>query len=157
LVAAHKRGEIVVSSPVYRGPLSIDDVPKLKRLVRAAEHARAWFSKHGPSWAQPLPLSEIERIGFFISDSSPLHFVGMYALSLQGRDYDCLGHPQLFDYCRAVMADPRTAEYLREDRELRAEFPAKPLAATAAQQSQPTHRKTDFLGISDPGTFPGHR
>jgi hypothetical protein len=62
------------------------------------------------------------------SDSLPLHFVADYSISLQGRDYDFLGHPLLYDYARGKMADPRTREYLREDLALRAEFPAEPLA-----------------------------
>jgi hypothetical protein len=73
-------------------------------------------------------LHELERIKFFISECLPLHLVALYARSLQGRDYNVLEHPQLFDYCRAVMADPRTRQYWREDPGLRAEFPAKPIA-----------------------------
>jgi hypothetical protein len=59
--------------------------------------------------------------------------VALYARSLQGRDFGYLNHPRLFDYARAVMADPRTREYLREDPGLRAEFPAKPLAGLDEQ------------------------
>jgi len=70
----------------------------------------------------------------FLSDSLPLHLVALYSLSLLGRDFDYLGHPQLFDYCRAVMADPRTDEYLREDPTLRAEFPPKPIAGLDERQ-----------------------
>ena len=39
LVANHKRGCIVVTSPVFSGPFSINDVPKLKHLVRNALRA----------------------------------------------------------------------------------------------------------------------
>lgn|SRR5262245_39663658 len=85
------------------------------------------FRRQGPAWALPLPLSELERINFFCSSSLPLHLVARYSLSLQGR-VNYYEHPLLYDYARAVMADPRTKEYLREDRELRAEFPPKPLA-----------------------------
>src|SRR5262245_48663642 len=128
LVANHKRGGIVVAIPIFCGPVLITDVPRLLRLNRAGERARALFSRHGPAWAQPLPLSESERIGFFLSDNLLLHLVALYSNSLQGRDYDYLGHLLFFDYARAVMADPRTPEYLREDPALRAEFPAKPIA-----------------------------
>jgi len=133
LAAAHKRGEIVVSSPVFNGPLPVNELPKLKLLVRNALRARAWFSRHGPSWAQPLPLSMIERIGFSISDYLPLHFVADYALSLHARDFDFLRHPLLYDYCRGRMADPRTPEYLREDFALQKEFPGKPIAGLDEQ------------------------
>jgi hypothetical protein len=52
----------------------------------------------------------------------------LYSISLQARDFDYLGHPQLFDYARGVMADPRTHEDLRTDPALLAEFPPKELA-----------------------------
>jgi hypothetical protein len=133
LVANHERGRIVVATPIFCGPLPVNAAPKIKLLVRHARACRAWFARHGPCWAQPLPLHQLERINFFISDSLPLHLVALYARSLQGRDFDYLTHPQLFDYCRAVMADPRTREYLREDPGLRAEFPAKPIAGLDAQ------------------------
>jgi len=48
------------------------------------------------------------------------------------RDFDYLGHPQLFDYARAVMADPRTPEGLRTDPVLLAEFPPKELVMNTA-------------------------
>src|SRR5262249_42150258 len=93
-----------------------------------ARHARAWFARHGPCWAQPLPLSDLERVGFFCSDVLPLHLVAKYSYSLQARDFDYLSHPQLFDYARGVMASQQTKKYLREDPSLLAEFPPKELA-----------------------------
>jgi hypothetical protein len=81
-----------------------------------------------PAGHNRYPLNELERIHFFISSSLPLHFVALYSLSLLGRDFDYLGHPQLFDHARAVMADPHTPEYLREDPRLREEFSPKPIA-----------------------------
>ena len=134
LVANHQRGAIIVTSPIFNGPLLIADVPKLARLVRAAKHARAWHDKHGPAWAKPLPLGELARTRLCLQETDlSLHFLAFYSFSLQGRDYDYLGHPQLFDYCRALMADPRTPQYLREDPMLRAEFPGKALAGLDEQ------------------------
>jgi hypothetical protein len=128
LVAAHQRGLIYVTSPIFDGALSINDVPKLKILVRNALRARAWFEKHGPASVQPLPLSDLECIGMFLSDSLPLHLLAQYSISLQGRDYIFLGHPLFYDYARGVMASPHTRDYLREDPGLLVEFPPKELA-----------------------------
>src|SRR5262245_53021374 len=125
LVRRQQRGQILVTSPIFTGSFSINNVPKLKLLVRNALRARALYARHGPPHLQPLPLSQAEYIVVFGGDSSPLYVVGMYSRSLQGRDYDFLGHPQFFDYARAVMADPRF-ECLR-DPELQREFPEKPL------------------------------
>jgi len=128
LVDAHQHGLIAVRTPLYAGLIPVDEVQALARLNRAGLFARAWFERHGPPWAQPLPLCILERIKCFLSDSLPLHFVAIFSLSLEGRDYDYLGHPQLFDHARALMADPRTLEYLRENPMMRAEFPPKPIA-----------------------------
>src|SRR5262249_36432835 len=107
LVRRQQHGQILVTSPIFTGSFSINNVPKLKFLVRNALRARAWHGWQGPPWAQPLPLSEAEYVAFFIGDNSLLYLVGMYSRSLQGRDYDFLGHPLFFDYARAIMADPR--------------------------------------------------
>ena len=60
----------------------------------------------------------------------------------------------------AVMADPRTAEYLREDRELRAEFPAKPIAGLDEQgRWRPLPNRASQLiekPISSGYLIPGH-
>lgn len=100
LVAAHQRGLIYVTSPIFSGALSINDIPKLKILVCNALRAQAWFSRHGPACLQPLPLSDLERIEMFLSDSLPLYLLARYSISLQGRDYGFLGHPLFYDYCR---------------------------------------------------------
>jgi hypothetical protein len=128
LVAAHNRGCIVVESPIFRGPVLISEIPKLKLLVHNALRARAWFLRQGPALGQPLPLSELERIKFFCSENNALHLVAQYAISLQARDFNYLSHPLFFDYARGVLASPRTKDYLREDWALLAEFPPKELA-----------------------------
>jgi len=128
LADAHRHGLVAVKTQVYSGLIPVNEIQTLARLNRAGLLARTWFERHGPAWAQPLPLCILERIKCFLSDCLPLHFVGIFSLSLEGRDYDYLGHPQLFDHARALMADPRTLEHLREDPMMRAEFPPKPIA-----------------------------
>jgi len=123
----HRRGLIAVKTPVYSGLIPVGEIQKLARLNRAGLFARAWFSRHGPAWAQPLPLNDLERIRFFLSDCLPLHLVGFYSYSLQGRDHDFRDHPLLYEHSRGVMACPYTQDYLRGDLDLLAEFPPKEL------------------------------
>jgi len=128
LAAAHKRGHILVATPFFHErPVRIDDVPTLKHLVRNALRARAWFSRQGPGWAQPLPLSEDEHENILCSGFFHRHLVSFYSYSLQGRDFDYLGHPLLYDYCRGAMAAQFGEAGVWEDRQLLAEFPPKPL------------------------------
>jgi hypothetical protein len=127
-IAQHGRGNVFVETPVYSGPFPIDALRKLKRLVDNAHRARVWHARYGPAWAQPLPLSEPERIRILYSADKPRHLLACYSESLAGRDFHYLGHPQFLDYGRAVMADPRTPEYLREDPILQIHFPPRPIA-----------------------------
>ena len=128
LVAAHKRGHILVTNPIFgKRSFPIDDIPKLKHLVRNALRARAWFRRQSPAWAQPLPLSEDERENLFCSGYFHRHLVAFYSYSLQARDYDYLGHPLFFDFARGAMAAHLGEACLWDDRELLAEFPPKPL------------------------------
>jgi hypothetical protein len=135
LAAAHKRGRIVVSSPICTQlAVVIADIPKLKRLVRAALRARAWFCRQGPAWAQPLPLNEIEREKLYCSGYFHQHLLGCYSESLQARDFDYLNHPLLFDYARGMLAAGVVGEAgLLADAEVLAEFPPRPLPGLDAQ------------------------
>src|SRR5262249_40445767 len=129
LVAAHKRGHILVASPFFRkSAVAIDDIPKLKLLVRNALRARAWFSRQGPAWANPLPLSEDEHEKIMCGGYFHLHLVSFYSLSLQGRDFDYLGHRLFYDYARGAMAAHLGETGLQNDRKLLAEFSPKLLA-----------------------------
>jgi hypothetical protein len=129
LLSIHKRGRILVASPFFRErSVPVDDIPKLKLLVRNALRARAWFARQGPAWAQPLPLSEDEHENIMCSGFFHRHLVGYYSYSLQGRDFHYLEHPLFFDFARGVMASAHVGERgLHVDSELLAEFPAKEL------------------------------
>src|SRR5262249_19271933 len=81
----------------------------------------------------PLPLNDLERIRCFVSDIPPLHLLGFYSSSLQGRDFDFRDHPLLYEYSRGVMACPHTQDYLRGDLDLLAEFPPKELPGLDAR------------------------
>jgi hypothetical protein len=134
MIAQHGRGNILVQTPIYSGPFPIDALRKLKRLVDNAHHARIWHARYGPPWTQPLPVSELERFSLLDGTDKSRHLLAYYSESLDGRDYNYLEHPQFFDHGRAVMADPRTPEYLREDADLQILFPPKPLAGLDEHQ-----------------------
>jgi hypothetical protein len=50
-----------------------------------------------------------------------------YTNSLRGLNFDYLTHPLFFDYARGVLAHPQCPDHLRDEEELLAEFPPKPL------------------------------
>jgi hypothetical protein len=127
LVAAHRRGCVVVKSPIFSGPVQISEIPKLKQLIHNGLRARAWHERYGPIYGRRLPLTELERIAMFCSENNALHLVALYAISLQGRDFDYLTHPLYFDYARGVLASEHAKDYLREDPDLLREFPPKEL------------------------------
>jgi hypothetical protein len=128
LVIHHKHRRVIVRTPIFDGPLAIDELPKLKRRVRNALRARAWFSRQGPAWAQPLPLNEDERENILCSSYFQRHLVMFYSYSLDANDYDYLHHPLLYDFARGVMASPHIGEIsLLNDPKLLAEFPPKVL------------------------------
>jgi hypothetical protein len=103
----------------------------LVHQIGTALAARVWFSKHGPEWAQQLPLGfEIPPL---LRGSGPLRLLGHYAQSLEFLSYNCLEHPQLYDFCRGVMAHPDAPEHVRNDPELLAEFPPKPLPGLSSR------------------------
>jgi hypothetical protein len=89
--------------------------------IRAALDARAWFSKHGPSWAQPLPL--VEEYFSMLEDDGPLYLLGHYAFSLEVNSYEFWEHPLIYDFCRGMMASPYCK--MRNDSDLLKEFPPK--------------------------------
>jgi hypothetical protein len=107
-------------------------IHKFKQDIRAALAARVWFRQHGPLWAPPLPLNyaDCEKLEH---DADPrIELVGHYAFSLRALVWDYKTHPLFVDFCRGLMAYARTPSYLKEDPELLAEFPPRPLAGIDA-------------------------
>ena len=70
-------------------------------------------------------LSEDEHEKILCSGFFHRHLVAYYSYSLQGRDFDYLGHPLFFDYARGAMAAHLGEVGLQTDRKLLAEFPPK--------------------------------
>lgn len=99
-------------------------IPALIDQIRAALDAQVWFAKHGPYWAQPLPLA-MKDICPMLRGSGQHCLLGYYALSLYELDYDYVTHPQIYEFCRGVMFKP--PERLRDSPHLLTEFPPKEL------------------------------
>lgn len=94
-------------------------IPQVIDKIRAAMDARIWFSKHGPTWGQPLPLGT-EYSGM-IAGGGPLHVLGLYALSLEINGYEYLRHPQLYPFGCGIMALSHSK--VADDPDLLKEFP----------------------------------
>jgi hypothetical protein len=127
-IETYSRGEEWVEVPVvglFHHVRDEDAAAALNELARRASAARERFKTDGPPWAQPLPTSwddccKLARVG------GRMELLGHYASSLLGSKWDETQPP--FDvFCRGVMADRTTPAYLRNDPELRREFPPKPL------------------------------
>jgi len=97
----------------------------LKELDRRALAARERFKTDGPAWAQPLPLSwdDCCRLA---GAGGRMELLGNYAASLLGSKWDA-AHPSFDRFCRGMMADRSTPDYLRNDPELQRTYPPKPL------------------------------
>jgi hypothetical protein len=99
--------------------------------IGTALAARVWFAKHGPAWAPQLPLGfEIPPL---LRGGGPLHLLALYAQSLEFMSYNYLEHPQLYDFSCGVMAHGAAPEPVRDDLELLAEFPPRPLPGLSAR------------------------
>ena len=107
-VANKIRGGVMVVD--LDGRIEVIAPSKLTRAARRLQRSR--FDRY----------PESPKVGY-----PHLHFLAYYSYSLQGRDFDVLGHPLLFDFCRGMMASPHTEKSLRESPRLRAEFPPKEL------------------------------
>jgi len=100
-------------------------VPHLINQIRAALDAKIWFSETEPDWG-PLPMGPFE-CGPLLHASGAPFLLGCYAFSLELNHFDYLGHPQITDFCRGAMAHPDAPDHVRNDLELRMDFPAKEL------------------------------
>ena len=99
----------------------VDSIRQWKRLRRQAKLAREWFAAHGPSDAQPLPLSYDECED--LKHGGVLHILAWYARSVACLGYLIEEHPSFDDYARGVMASDVTPNFIRNDDGLRRRFP----------------------------------
>ena len=97
-------------------------IPALIDQIHAALEAQVWFARHGPCWAQPLPLA-MKEISSMLRGGGPHFHLASYAFSLHALDYDYMVHPMLYEFCRGVMASPAAPDRVRDDPELRQDYP----------------------------------
>jgi len=128
-VRAIVRGEKFARAPYIDWPYCVYDenrIARLKGLVCAALTAQKWFEEHKPRWAPSLPLSIAECEKLERAGSNRLKLVGYYGRSQMASEWD-KRHPSFHAHACGVMASPHTPDYLRNDPELLAEFPPRPL------------------------------
>jgi len=110
----------------------------LKELDRRALAAQEWFRTHGPPWGQPLPVSwpklcRWARIGKFLEagilapDNARWELLASFAISWFETKFDPT-HPSFNRFARGMMAEKNTPARLRNNPELRKEYPPKRLA-----------------------------
>jgi hypothetical protein len=110
----------------------------LKELDRRALAAQECFRTHGPAWAQPLPVSWPKlcmwaRVGKFLEagilapDNGRWELLASFAISWFETKFDPT-HPSFNRFARGVMADKSTPARLRDNPELRKEYPPKRLS-----------------------------
>jgi hypothetical protein len=133
-------GMACISTPYGGQGIMRAGIPHLIRDIRAALDAKVWFSERGPRWARPLPMGQ-ECIAL-LQARGALHLLGLYGISLERSDFDFHAHPQLHDFGCGVMASPHAPDHVRDDPELRKEFPAKELLGLCSRLvwSDPTER-----------------
>ena len=100
-----------------------NEIPYLIHQIHTVLRARAWHAVKGPAWAQPLPVGD--EISPLLGATGAMCLLGNYSCSLMMMSYDYLGHPSFFDYGCGVMAHPHAPDHIRDDPELRCEFPPR--------------------------------
>ena len=92
-----------------------------------AQFAREMFALNGPSDAPPLPIGYDEREHTKRQGWLP-KIVGLYARSLENRNYDMQEHPAFEDYAGGVMASEHNGfAEMTENEELKKRFPPRQL------------------------------
>jgi len=98
------------------------EVPQLLKRTMDVLLARALFVNEAPDWT-PLPVGD--EIPPLLRATGGLHMLGLYAHSLKTADYDYFGHPQFSVFGSGIMFHRSAPEDIREDSELKREFPPR--------------------------------
>ena len=101
------------------------EIPHLIFETRNVLLASAMFASAAPRWCQPLPVGA--EIAPLLQSTGSMHLLGLYSCSLMMMGYDYPAHPSLHTFGSGVMAHPKAPDHVRDDPELRCEFPAKEL------------------------------
>jgi hypothetical protein len=120
----------LAETPVIGDKYIVDQIefmlPTLLPRIVGALCSRERFRVDVP-WAPPLPLRSEEIELLKDADDHRLNLVGLFADSLEGENWDYQLHPRFNDYASGLMAYRHTPADLRNDRELRQEFPPRRL------------------------------
>jgi len=95
--------------------------PHYKRMMVAALSARKKFRETGPRWGLELPLASSDYEKMIRDKDSRIALVGFFANSLACANWG--SHPLFFVYASGVMGCEHTPEHIRNDPQLRKEFP----------------------------------
>jgi hypothetical protein len=130
-----------------------DEVPQLIDRTSRVMVARAVFAEDAPGWAAPLPVGD--DIPPLLGTTGPLHLLGLFSNSLAMADYNPFGHPSFATFGCGVMAHPCAPDHVRDDRELKCEFPAKTLPGLCAEmvwheEALSTRMRDEILGFGFP-------
>jgi len=123
------RGQTNVKAPVigiWYDSWSDEQAERAQRLARAALAACEWHRRCAPIWALPLPV-HCDELDHILNRPLPRQLLlQKFACSMRHYDWD-LRHPPLPNWARTVMAYKGAPDILREDADLRAEFPPRKL------------------------------
>jgi hypothetical protein len=124
--SAARHGQIC-RCPIIDGTYvsGFDPIDVMKELAVRALLAREWFAWNRPPDAPTLPLCYSEREALKVGGLR--HIVAWYARSLEGRGYNVEEHPSFYDYACGVMVSEQTLDFVKNDPELRKQFPPRPL------------------------------
>ena len=98
----------------------------LERLTNAL-CARKWYEQQKPDGLPELPLTEHACRALRESSDGRLILLGCFGYSLKFVRWRYQSHPSFYAYCRGVLASSLAPAALRNDSELRREFPPQRL------------------------------
>jgi hypothetical protein len=98
----------------------------LERLTNAL-CARKWYEQQKPDGLPELPLTQHACQALQESSDGRLILLGCFGYSLKFVRWRYQSHPSFYAYCRGVLASSLAPAALRNDSELRREFPPQRL------------------------------
>jgi hypothetical protein len=119
--------EIPVIGGRYFPSLGDEQVLLLLPRICAALCARKRFRWDAPLWAPVLPLTWEACQELEDDDDPRLNLVGLFGGSLRGTGWDYDGHPPFAAFVAGIMAYEHAPAEIRNDPDLRQEFPAREL------------------------------
>ena len=123
------RGRTHVRAPItgfFYDSWSDEQAERAQRLACAALAACEWHRRCAPIWALPLPV-HCDELDHILNSPPPRQLLlQKFACSMRHYDWD-LRHPPLPNWARTVMAYKDAPDKIREDDDLRAEFPPRKL------------------------------